>query len=281
MEDWNDPRFPTVQGIMRRGMTVQALKAFMLEQGPSKNTNLQEWDKIWAMNKDVIDPTAPRYTAIVKDTACKLLIENGPEEIEAQSHPLHPKNAGVGSKAVIYSKNVLIERDDAASIVEGEKVTLMKWGNVTITKIEKSESGEISLIGKVDKDDKDYKKTKKLTWIADNADTLVEVTLVELDHLITKKKIEETDEVADFVNKNSKIEYTAIAEGSMRNLQRGDTIQLERRGYFFVDKIAIGDKKMKLNFIPDGKSSRMSAISHVLDAKTTAKGEGAGFANKA
>lgn len=51
VDGWNDPRFPTVQGIMRRGLTVEAMKAFMLEQGPSKNTNLMEWDKLWASNK--------------------------------------------------------------------------------------------------------------------------------------------------------------------------------------------------------------------------------------
>lgn len=38
-----------------------------------------EWDKLWAINKDIIDPIAPRYTAIVKETACRLIIENGPE----------------------------------------------------------------------------------------------------------------------------------------------------------------------------------------------------------
>ena len=30
-DGWEDPRFPTVQGIMRRGMTPEALKRFMLE----------------------------------------------------------------------------------------------------------------------------------------------------------------------------------------------------------------------------------------------------------
>ena len=30
-DGWNDPRFPTVQGLMRRGLTKEALKEFMLE----------------------------------------------------------------------------------------------------------------------------------------------------------------------------------------------------------------------------------------------------------
>ena len=77
---------------------------------------MQEWDKIWAINKDIIDPLAPRYTAIDKQTACKLIIENGPEGFEGQSHPLHPKNASVGSKAVMYGKEVYIEREDASAI---------------------------------------------------------------------------------------------------------------------------------------------------------------------
>lgn len=248
----------------------------MLEQGPSKNTNLQEWDKIWSMNKDVIDPVAPRYTAIVKSTACQLIIENGPEDIDTQSHPLHPKNAAVGTKAVVYSKDLLIEKDDATALVEGEKIVLMKWGIVTIVKKEVNGEGEIRIRGTVDTADKDFKKKKVLTWISANPATCVEVTLVELDHLIKKKKLEEKDEIKDWANPNSKIEYSAIGEGCMRNLQKGDIIQLERRGYFYVDTIALGEKKIRLNFIPDGKTTRMSTISHVLDAKLGTKGEGAG-----
>jgi glutamyl-tRNA synthetase len=193
-DGWSDPRFPTVQGIMRRGLTVQAIKLFMLEQGPSKNTNLMEWDKLWALNKDAIDHVAPRYTAIVKSSACKLFIENGPDEVEAKSHPLHPKNDSIGTKAVIYTKDLWIEKDDAVALEEGEKITLMKWGNVTITK--KEVVGDtISLTGKIDLADKDFKKTKKLTWIAADPATTVEVTLIEYDHLINKQKIEENDDV--------------------------------------------------------------------------------------
>lgn len=283
-DGWMDPRFPTVQGIMRRGLTVEALKTFMLEQGPSKNTNLMEWDKLWAMNKDIIDPATPRYTAIVKSTACKLIIENGPAIPEARSQPLHPKNEAVGSKAVIYGRELFIEKDDASFIEVGEKVTLMKWGNVTISKKEPTDDGQsFVLFGTIDVEDKDFKKTKKITWVCADPDTTVEITLIEYDHLITKRKVEENDDVKQLVNTQSRIEYTAIAEGSLRTIQRGASIQLERRGYFYVDQANLGDSKpLRLNFIPDGKTKSMSVITHKLDQKEVAGGKGkADGANRA
>jgi glutamyl-tRNA synthetase len=66
VKDWSDPRFPTVRGIRRRGMTVEALLSYILSQGASQREILLEWDKIWAGNKKVIDPVSPRHTAIVK-----------------------------------------------------------------------------------------------------------------------------------------------------------------------------------------------------------------------
>lgn len=63
---WDDPRFPTVRGIKRRGLTTEALKQYMLAQGPSQAVTSLEWDGIWTTNKKVIDPIAPRYTAVDK-----------------------------------------------------------------------------------------------------------------------------------------------------------------------------------------------------------------------
>jgi len=89
-------------------------------------------------------------------------------------------------------------------------------------------------------EDKDFKKTKKIHWIAKDEKTMFEITLVELDHLITKKKVEEEDKVEDIVNRDSYIAYSAIAEGNLRSCKKGDIIQLERRGYFYVDKLELG-----------------------------------------
>jgi glutamyl-tRNA synthetase len=185
VDGWSDPRFPTVQGIMRRGMTSDSLKLFMLDQGASKNTNMMEWDKIWAFNKDIIDPQSKRYNAIVKSSACHMVIENGPETTTIESHPYHAKNPQLGQKPVIYSKNLYIEKDDAESIAEGEKVTLMKWGNATVSK-KVVDGDKITLHATIDPADKDFKKTKKISWIANDPSSNVEVTLNELDHLITK-----------------------------------------------------------------------------------------------
>lgn len=64
---WDDPRFPTVRGIRRRGMTVDALKQYILMQGASQSTMLLEWDKLWALNKKAIDPVAPRFVSLASD----------------------------------------------------------------------------------------------------------------------------------------------------------------------------------------------------------------------
>ena len=55
------------QGVFRRGMQLSALREFILRQGASRNVTVQEWDKIWAMNKKVIDPVCPRFTALRSD----------------------------------------------------------------------------------------------------------------------------------------------------------------------------------------------------------------------
>lgn len=248
--NWDDPRFPTVRGIMRRGMTVEGLKNFILSQGPSKNIINLDWSIIWAANRKVIDPIAPRLTALTKQAIVPVTLSNGPA-LTSEKKPKHKKNPAVGLKDVWYSADVLIEQDDAATLAPGEEVTFMDWGNVIIDKINKSADGVVTSIDAQLHLEGDFKKTsKKLTWLA--AEKTIPVLLKDFDHLITKDKLEEGDNFEDFLTPDTEFDTPAIADVNVKDLNVGDIIQFERKGFYRLDSADNGDYVFFT--VPDGRS---------------------------
>lgn len=80
---------PTVRGVLRRGLTVEGLKQFIIAQGSSRSVVVMEWDKIWAFNKKVIDPVAPRFTAVEKQGAVRVRVSGA--EVAKKIVAKHPK----------------------------------------------------------------------------------------------------------------------------------------------------------------------------------------------
>ncbi|GJJ12524.1 hypothetical protein Clacol_006767 [Clathrus columnatus] len=117
---WDDPRFPTVRGIRRRGLTVESLRQYMLAQGPSQAVVSLEWDSIWALNKKVIDPIAPRFWAVEKDGLVKMQL-NGVEVKEVKQNAKHKKNPDIGQKNTAYGSIIYIEQKDALSFTDQEE----------------------------------------------------------------------------------------------------------------------------------------------------------------
>ncbi|KAK6998090.1 bifunctional glutamate/proline--tRNA ligase [Biomphalaria glabrata] len=236
VEGWDDPRFPTVRGVRRRGMTVEGLKQFIITQGSSRSVNMMEWDKIWAYNKKVIDPVVPRYTALLKDGVVTVNIRDA--KLESKEVAKHPKNADVGKKVVWYGPKVFIDGADAEVMTEGETITFINWGNLTIKKINRDATKKITSIdADLDLENVDYKKTQKITWLAATEKApFIPAVCIHYDHIISKPNLGKDEDFKAYINKNSKQEEVMYGDPCLETIQKGDIIQLQRRGYFICDQ---------------------------------------------
>lgn len=136
-------------------------------------------------------------------------------------YPLRPTDPSFGFKPVMQSRNVLIEQEDAQRLKKGDKVTLLKWGNFTITR--KVEKGKyLELFATYNPDGNNWKDTIKLCWLCNDPDTTFEI----------------------FVKENRHTEYSVIAEGVVRNLAVGTLFQFESRGFYQVDQIELFNQPM-------------------------------------
>lgn len=258
---WDDARFPTVRGIVRRGLNITALRSFMLSQGASRRVVNMDWANFWAENKKEIDKTAQRFMAIDKAQHTRLVVTNGPKEADFafSETSCHPKDPSLGSRAMRLCDEVLLESVDVKDIQLGEDIVLLRWGVVKISKIGGDLEGKFIPNG-------DFKAAKKkLSWIA-NVSTSTPVVLYEFDNLVSKEKLEEDDNFEDYINPNTLAMTDVIGDAGLKTLQEHDVIQLERRGYYRVDRPYMGpEKPLVLYTIPDGKKKAMSGLSGKLD----------------
>jgi glutamyl-tRNA synthetase len=151
-----------------------------------------------------------------------LLIINGPTEPEAVTVDQNKLNKALGSRPLWRTRNVLIEFDDAETLLKvGERVTLMNWGNVLIQTREVQPDGSYLMTGEYLPEDKDFKTTKKITWLAEGTNLIV-ANLIEYDHLIKTPKVEEDQNFEDIVNVNSKFVSRAYIDSGIRLLNEGN-----------------------------------------------------------
>ncbi|XP_046992182.1 bifunctional glutamate/proline--tRNA ligase [Schistocerca americana] len=282
VDGWDDPRFPTVRGILRHGMTVEGLKQFIVAQGSSRSVVLMEWDKIWAINKKVIDPIAPRYTAVLSEGAVNVKV-NGVIEAPLIAQK-HPKNPDVGSKTVWTGPNLLIDSEDVNLLKEGENATFINWGNLMIKKIN-STNGEITVEAEPNIENKDYKKTPKLTWLAVTSKApFVPCTCVYFDHIISKAILGKDEDFKDYINHQTKTEVHLLGDPELASVKKGDIIQLQRKGFFICDRpyrppsvYTSVAGPIILFHIPDGHTKDMPTVGKPKSSKVDTKKE---FGNK-
>jgi glutamyl-tRNA synthetase len=251
---WADPRFPTVRGIRSRGMTVKGLKDYIVGQGASQQTLQLEWDGIWTVNKKVIDPVAPRFWAIAEDKAVAVTVTGRDEGVVVEAKPLHKKNPEIGDKQLVYSNQLIVEQDDAKTFGDNEEITAMDWGNVFVADKKVNAAGDVEAMTWKLHLEGDFKKTsKKVTWLSapTAANKLVPVTLIEYDYLITKKKLEEDDNLDDIVNPKTEYRVKALASAEVADLKKWDIIQFERKGFYICQGTKDAEGRLEFGYIPE------------------------------
>jgi glutamyl-tRNA synthetase len=253
---WNDPRMPTIRGILRRGMAVPALREFLRTQGPSRNIVALDWSTLWARNKKYIDPAAPRHTAIENKDMVTVTVQ-GANEVQVKEKPKHIKNPTLGLKKVVYSNTIIIDQEDACRFTLGEEITLMNWGNALVRDIHTDQSDKkvASLILELHLQGNFKTTDKKITWLSKEEHNLIPVKLFDFDHLIVKDKLEKEDNITEYLTPRTETQTEAWADCNVSELNENDIIQFERKGYFRVD-MPFRDGNPAIFFkIPTGKES--------------------------
>lgn len=118
----------------------------------------------------------------------------------------------------------------------------------------------------------DFRKTKKkITWLSAPTTNhpLIPVALLDYDYLITKKKLEEGDNLDDFITPVTEFREDALADANVNDLKPGDIIQFERKGYFVYDGENItGTGKKEFIKIPDGRAAGLASKAGISVAPT-------------
>lgn len=107
-----------------------------------------KWDKVWNINKKIIDPIYPRHAAIVKEGRVLLTLQNGPDTPFVRKFPKLYRYEGTG-KDKTFTNEILIEQanakaiGDAVAISSNLEITLMDQRNASVEEIKKDSDGNV------------------------------------------------------------------------------------------------------------------------------------------
>ena len=252
VNDWDDPRLPTISGLRRRGYTPRALRNFVDTAGVAKRENIIDMSLLEHSIREDLNFSAPRVMGVMDPV--KLTIINYPqdktEQLEGEINPEQPE---LGKRSFPFSKHLFIERDDFketanrkffrltlekevrlknAYIVKGESVIKNAKGNIVeilCTYDPESKSGSGTEASK--------RKVKgTLHWVTQEEALSAEVRIY--DRLFNISAPDQNKEVdfKTYLNPDSLKIIKAFVEPSLLSARPGDHYQFQRLGYFVLDK---------------------------------------------
>jgi len=153
VDGWDDPRMPTISGLRRRGYTPESIRNFCDRIGVAKRENVIDVALLEHSIREDLNSHAQRVMGVLRPL--KVIIENYPdgkiEELDAVNNPEDPS---MGTRKIIFSKNIFIEKDDFREdppkkyfrLSPGNEVRLRYGYIIKCTDVIKDKSGEITEI---------------------------------------------------------------------------------------------------------------------------------------
>jgi len=251
VDGWDDPRMPTISGLRRRGCTPDAIREFAARIGVAKRENLVDVALLEDAVRDDLNRRAPRAMAVLRPL--KVVIENYPAgQVEIISLPVNPDRPEDGSRALPFSRELFIERDDFMEepakkyfrLAPGREVRLRGTYFLTCSGVDKNEAGEIVALrctydpATRDGNSPDGRKPKAtIHWVSAAHAATAEVRLY--DRLFTSMTPGDDADGGDWrtsLNPASLEVLTSAVEPALADAKAGDRFQFERVGYFCADR---------------------------------------------
>lgn len=250
---WDDPRMVTISGMRRRGYPPEAVRDFIDRIGVSKAHSVVDYGLLEACVRDNLNLNAPRAMAVLNPL--KVVIDNYPEgKTEQLDVEINPNKPELGSKAVTFSREIYVEREDFMvepvkkyfRLYPGNEVRLKGAYFVKCDSYETDENGEVTCLHcTYDPESKggnspDGRKVKgTLHWVSANSCVTAEIKLY--DRLFTLEN--PSDDLQESINPNSLITLeNCVLDGGLKDIKPGDVFQFMRQGYFCVDKDSTPDR---------------------------------------
>ena len=250
---YDDPRMPTLTGMRRRGITPEAIKAFILSTGLSRINSTVEGDMLDHFVREDLKLKAKRIMAV--KNPLKVTITNYEEgKVEYFNALNNQENEELGSRKISFSKHLYIERDDFAlekpnrqfkRLALGLEVRLMHAYFIKANEVKYDENGEICEV-LCTYDEKtlsgtgfnERKPNGTIGYV--DASTAMKATFNLFEPLI----LDSEDESISFLDRINPTSWTKcegyVEKGEYHVLDR---FQFIRDGYYAVDSDTTEDNK--------------------------------------
>ncbi|HED18442.1 MAG TPA: glutamine--tRNA ligase/YqeY domain fusion protein [Gammaproteobacteria bacterium] len=250
VNDWDDPRMPTIAGMRRRGYTPVSIRDFCERIGVTKSGNNVEMAVLENCVREDLNINAPRRMAVLHPL--KVVIENYPQDqVEELQAANHPQDESMGTRTIPFTRELYIDREDFREeapkkfkrLVTGGEVRLRNAYVIRCDEVIKDSQGEIIELHcsydseTLSKNPEGRKVKGVIHWVSVSKGIAAEVRLY--DRLFSHPNpdaAKEGKEFTDYINPESLLTLTHCwLEPSLAEARPGEHIQFEREGYFCVD----------------------------------------------